>query len=204
MENKYFAIWLSLACILFFVFQIIAPEFTDALVLNQSSWIEPWRFITAIFLHGSIPHLLFNMFALILFGMMLESIIGSRKFLIVFFLSGILANLIAVNFYSSSLGASGAIYGILGCLTILRPKMVVWVYSLPMPMFIAALVWIGAGIFGIFNPFQVGDIAHLSGIVVGLLFGFLFRERFREMRERKIRAVLSERGMRRWEDNWMR
>ena len=127
MRNKYFALWLSVICVLIFILQLAFSGFTDALVLNQSSWLEPWRFVSSIFLHGSPLHLIFNLFALILFGLILEKLIGSNKFLVVFFASGIIANLIAVNFYPSSLGASGAVYGILGALTILRPKMVVCV-----------------------------------------------------------------------------
>jgi uncharacterized protein len=175
---RYNFIILSGICILFFMFQLVLPAFTDSLVLNQSSWQQPWRFVSAIFLHGSASHLIFNLFALILFGFMLEQIIGSNKFLAVFLISGISANIVALNFYPSSLGASGAIYGILGCLTIIRPKMIVLAYSLPMPMFVASIIWIGVSIFGIFNPSQTGDIAHLSGIVVGFLAGFLFREKW--------------------------
>lgn len=204
MKNRYFTLWLSIVCILFFIVQLLIPAFTDALVLNQSSWTQPWRFVTAIFLHASPEHIIFNLFALILFGLILESVIGSKKLLIVFFASGIIANLIAVNFYSSSLGASGAIYGILGCLTVLRPKMVVWVYSLPMPMFLAALLWIGIAVFGVFNPSTTGDIAHLSGIAVGFLLGFLYRKRAIREEKGRLRVVLDERGMRNWEDSWMR
>lgn len=183
-----------------FIFQLIMPGFTDSLVLNQQSFFQIWRFISAIFLHAGAEHLVFNLFALILFGLILESIIGGRRFLIIFFVSGIAANLIAVNFYSSSLGASGAIFGIIGALTFLRPKMTIWVYALPMPMFIAALVWIAAGVFGIFNPSGVGDIAHLSGIVVGFIFGGFYYSKFKERKEVKYGINLPEREMRNWED----
>jgi len=95
------------------------------LYLFCSYYYEIWRFVSAIFLHDGIIHLIYNLFALALFGFILEKLIGSKRFLIVFFASGIIANLIAVNFYNSSLGVSGAIYGILGCLVILKPLMMI-------------------------------------------------------------------------------
>lgn len=201
---KYIAIILSLVCILLFIFQTVSPVFTDSLVLDQSSWIQPWRFITSIFLHANLTHLVFNLFALILFGLILEKIIGSNKFLLVFFASGILANLVSVNFYSSSLGASGAVYGVLGCLTILRPKMTVWVYSLPMPLFIAAILWIVISLFGLIVPSDVGHIAHLSGILAGFLLGISYLKEHRQEPRQKLRVVkIPEHYMRNWEDSYM-
>ena len=205
---KFAPLWISAICVLMFVLQRVIPNFTDALVLNQSSWMQPWRFVSSIFLHGSVSHIVFNLFALLLFGLILEKLIGSRKFLVLYFASGIIANLIAVNFYSSSLGASGAIYGILGCLAVLRPRMVVWVYNLPMPMFLAAIVWVLAGAFGIFAPSNVGDIAHLSGIAVGFLFGLFLRVRKRGNKIVRtyggLKVSVDEPSMRNWEDKWMK
>lgn len=198
---KYYSLWLCLICIIVFVLQLMIPGFTDLFVLNQSSWSEVWRFVTSIFLHGGITHLLFNMFALALFGIILEKMIGSKKFLIIFFASGIVANLVAVNFYDSSLGASGAIYGILGCLAVIRPLMMIWAFGFPMPMFIAAVLWVGASVLGIFMPSNVGDIAHLGGIGVGFLIGLVLRE-WRQVKKQLIQ--LPERNMRYWEDNYMR
>jgi len=201
MKNYYSAFWLSLLCIAVFIVQLSISGFTDALVLNQSSWIQPWRFISAIFLHASPEHLIFNLFALLLFGLILESIIGSKKLILVFFASGIIANVIAVNFYPSSLGASGAIYGILGCLTVLRPKMAVWVFNLPMPMFLATILWVGVAVFGIFNPSGVGDIAHLSGIAAGGIFGLFYLAQFpAAKKEARKKIWIDERSMRAWED----
>ena len=172
---KFYALWLSAICILFFILQIAIPGFTDALVLNQQSFIEPWRFVTAIFLHGDITHLIYNLFALVLFGLILEKLIGSRKFLIVFIFSGIFANLISVNFYDSSLGASGAIFGIIGALAVARPLMTVWAFGLPMPMFIAAILWAAGDVIGIFAPSGIANIAHLSGIAVGIIIAIFIK-----------------------------
>ena len=206
-EVKFAPLWIAGVCIIFFILQMTFSGFTDSLVLDQSSWMQPWRFVSSIFLHGGLSHIVFNLFALILFGLILEKIIGSRKFLIVYFASGIIANLIAVNFYSSSLGASGAIYGVLGCLAVLRPKMVVWVYNLPMPMFLAAIIWVLAGVFGIFAPSNVGDIAHLSGIAVGFLFGLWLRETKKGNKIVRdyggLKVTIDESSMRNWEDKYM-
>ena len=116
---RFYFLWLSLVCIGIFILQNLPgiPGFTEMFVLNSKALDgEFWRFLSAIFLHGSITHLIYNLFALLFFGGLLEKLIGSKRFLILFFISGIFANLISVWFYSSSLGASGAVYGILGAL----------------------------------------------------------------------------------------
>jgi len=77
------------------------PNFTKTFVLNQLAYPQIWRFATAIFLHANITHLFYNLFALFFFGIALEKLIGSRKFLLVFFTSGIIANIISFNFYPS-------------------------------------------------------------------------------------------------------
>ena len=204
MRNRHFSIWIVGICIIVFVIQMVASGFTDAFLLDQSKPFEIWRFISSIFLHGSFAHILSNMFALALFGIILEGIIGSRNFLIVYFTTGIFANLIAINFYPSSLGASGAIYGVLGALIMLRPKMTVWAFGMPMPMFIAGILWVGAGVLGVFMPSNVGDIAHLSGIGLGLILGIIYRSRYKESKFRENRVYLDEGNVRNWENHHLR
>src|SRR4030042_1234041 len=89
----------------------------------------PWMFITSVFLHADLSHLLFNLFALYFFGSSLERRIGGRLFVALFLLSGIFGNLgymiTASNPYVPGLGASGAIYGVVGTLAILVPFVVV-------------------------------------------------------------------------------
>ena len=67
-------------CIAAFIAQRAIPGFTEQFVLVSAEVVgRPWTLITAIFLHGDLQHLLFNMFALVLFGMILESIVGRKK-----------------------------------------------------------------------------------------------------------------------------
>src|SRR3989344_3196496 len=150
-EFKFYAIKLSLIIVVVYLLQVFIKNFTELFVLSQNSWFEPWRFLTAIFLAANVAHLIFNLFALVLFGSILERLIGEKRFLIVFFVSGILANLVSINFYDSSLGASGAIFGIMGALVFVRPLLVVWAFGLPMPMFVAGILWVVLDVLGTYG-----------------------------------------------------
>lgn len=215
-ENSFWAFKLSGIIILVFLMQLISEGFTNVFVLNDSALYsgQIWRFLTAVFLHGSITHLLFNLFALALFGGILESLIGSKRFLSIFFVTGILANLVSVNFYSSSLGASGAIFGVIGALIIIRPTLPVWAFGMPMPIFIAGIVWIGADVLGAIgfftgNPIDnTGNIAHLSGMFFGFIFGAVYRRIISRIGKNsegnKISVRIDENSLRRWEDDYLR
>ncbi len=201
-EVKFYSVFIAILLVVIFAIQLISPAFEQALILNQSSIYQPWKFLTAIFLHGSLSHLLLNMFALILFGLMLEKLIGSNKFLLVFIITGILANIVSFNFYPSSLGASGAIMGVIGALAIIRPMMTVWAFGMIMPMFIAAIIYIVIDSIGIFIPDNIGHIAHLSGIFFGVIIGIYLRSKIqKEKRTHKIKVP--EHIMRKWEAIYM-
>ena len=105
-----------------FAVQMIVPSITNdfALVSSQAS-AEPWTFVTSMFLHGDVLHIGYNLIALFIFGLILESVIGSRRLLAVFFGTGILAGFVSIFFYNAVIGASGAIFGIIGTLAVLRP-----------------------------------------------------------------------------------
>ena len=197
---------MGLISIIMFILQQI-PGFTEMFVLNSLAItnFEIWRFLTAIFLHGDITHLVYNLFALLFFGIAVEKLIGSERFLILFLSSGIIANLISINFYPSSLGASGAIYGILGALTIIKPFMMVWAFGLIMPMFIAAIVWIIGDVIGIFVPSNVGNIAHLSGIGIGFILGLIFKLKFRKYNQKnKTSLKIPDSYVNAWEKTYMK
>jgi len=208
-NQKFYSLWLSLIIIVIFILQNIIPNFTDLFVLNQKAItnFQIYRFLTAIFLHGSITHLAFNLFALFFFGLVLEKTIGTKRFMITFLVTGIIANIISVNFYNSSLGASGAIYGVIGAATILRPMMMIYTFGAIMPMFLAAIIYIIADIlraYGAFGPTNVGSIAHLSGIGLGLLLGVYYRIKFKKIQNKEIEVRFDEGSMEKWEDRFVR
>src|SRR3989338_8442468 len=145
MKKKFRWMALKLAGImtLIFILQLIFPTLTENFLLKSADVQQrPWILVTSIFLHGGIVHLLYNMFALALFGLILEKKIGTNMFLLVFFTGGIFANFVTLPFYGSSLGASGAIFAILGMLTVLMPWLPVPVGGIPLPMWAASIAWI--------------------------------------------------------------
>jgi membrane associated rhomboid family serine protease len=169
---RFAALWLSGVIVVVYVLQqFFSTE--PFLFIDSLKFTEPWRLITSIFAHGSPAHLLNNLFALILFGLVLEGRIGSRKVLWLFLVTGIAVNIISP--YPRSLGASGAIYGILGVLIALRPMMVIWLQWMPMPMIVAGVVWLVQDIFGVFYPSNVANLAHISGLFLGVAAGFYWR-----------------------------
>src|SRR3989338_8864705 len=121
--------WLQIlaACIAVFFLQMALPGLTTSLgFVPATALAHPWTFVTSIFLHAGLTHLFFNMWALFVFGPLLERRIGEKKFYALFFLSGIVGNLAFVLFYPANvlgLGASGAIFGVIGALAVLMPNL---------------------------------------------------------------------------------
>lgn len=195
-KRKFKWIALKLVVIMFFIFllQLIFKEITENFMLVSSDILtRPWILLTSIFLHGGWVHLLYNSFALFLFGSFLEKRIGSSNFLAVFLITGLIASLISSIFYDKALGASGAIYGIIGMLVILSPLMPVITFGVPMPLILASLFWIFIDFAGFSSflrgmPTSIANAAHLSGFLSGILLGIIFNKTKRRRKWRwKIR-----------------
>ena len=144
----------------------------------------PWMFLTSIFLHSNFSHLLFNMFALFFFGMYLERIVGRQTFVIIFILSGIVGNLghmiTTPDPSIPAIGASGAVYGVMGALAVLVPFMLVFVYGmLPLPMVVVAILYAILDLVGIFSPSGIAHGAHLGGMFVGIVLALYLKIRIR-------------------------
>ena len=165
-----------------FVFQNVTNFWYFLAFFPAFSIQAPWMFLTSIFLHTDISHLFFNVIALFIFGIYLERMVGRRTFIIIFFTSGILGNvgylLTATDPLTPAIGASGAVYGIIGTLAALAPFMIIYVYGLlPMPMVVAAIIYGFLDFGGLFVSSRIAHGAHLAGMFVGIAFGLFLRNR---------------------------
>jgi len=139
----------------------------------------PWQLITYQFLHGDFWHIFFNMFfGLWMFGMEIENIWGSKKFLIFYLTCGVFAGLVQLFIsplidpvVGPTIGASGAIYGVLIAFALMFPDRSVYLYFL-FPVKVKYLVGflIILGVMSMGGPGNVAHLAHLGGAIAGFIF----------------------------------
>lgn len=155
------------------------PLMARLFALNPITFIKrPWQLVTYMFMHGNFAHLFFNMYTLYVFGTVLERVWGTRKFLLYYFVTGIGAALVHVGVqwltgdFALTVGASGAIYGILMGYAMLYPDSTLMLLLPPVSVKAKWLVLIFAGIellLGVTGTQAgVAHFAHLGGLVFGL------------------------------------
>lgn len=137
----------------------------------------PWQLFSYMFIHAGFTHILFNMLALWMFGMELENTMGSRKFLLFYILCGLgggLANLLVAPLFTSvgpTVGASGAIYGVLLAFGMMFPDRLIFIYFfIPMKAKYFVLVYMALEMFSVTSTDGIAHFAHLGGALVGFLF----------------------------------
>jgi membrane associated rhomboid family serine protease len=143
---------------------------------------QPWTILTSLFLHAGFTHILFNMLWLYWYGTALVQLIGEVKFLILYFVGGLVGNalFVLIEPFGLAIGASGAVLALGGALAIMRPKMKIVLFPIPIPMDLWVYVLIGSAFLGVLIPAisggsGIGWQAHLGGLVTGLAFGWYFR-----------------------------
>jgi membrane associated rhomboid family serine protease len=132
-----------------------------------------WRLVTAIFLHVNIVHLLLNSLGLAIFGNLVESVIGGGRMLAVYLVSGFVASAVSFAFgsvNSIAVGASGAIFGLLG--TWLAYNLRRRQLSLARANVQGALLLIALNLVIGFSIPGVDNLAHVGGLVAGIIGGF--------------------------------
>jgi membrane associated rhomboid family serine protease len=147
----------------------------------------PWQLITYQFMHADFWHLFFNMvFGLWMFGMEIEHLWGSRRFLFFYLMCGVAAGVFQLALapilepsqgIAPTVGASGAIYGVLLAFGMLFPDRYIYLYffvPIKVKYFIAALIVIG--VLAIGKAGNVANLAHLGGALAGYLY-ILYQQR---------------------------
>lgn len=180
---------LAIITVMFAVSIIFRPVFNLLALYPAEFYRYPWQLVTSIFLHGSFDHYLVNAIVLLFFGSELERRVGGRNYLKIFIASGIAGNVMYILFsyvsgsYAPAVGASGAIYGVMGALAIIAPEIRVLLFFI-IPLSIRMAVVLFALYNLLMTPFSiftgVAYIAHLGGLVVGIYFG----EKLRTIRRR--------------------
>jgi membrane associated rhomboid family serine protease len=172
---------LLIANVAVFLLQMLMPAAMVPLALWPlgSGYFQPWQIVTNAFMHGGWPHLLFNMYALFMFGSQVERALEARNYTIYYFVCLITASILQLlwlryvegDFQSPTVGASGAIFGLLLAFGLLWPRerMIVFpipaaIPALPLVLGYAALELV-AGVLG-WMP-GIAHFAHLGGMLGG-------------------------------------
>ncbi len=137
---------------------------------------QAWRFVTAIFLHASLIHIGFNMWVLIDIGPIVEEVYGSPRFLWLFVVTGTIGYMASSFIGYMSIGASGALLGLIGALLAVTMK---HKQSATAQMVRSQLIrWlIYIAILGFLPGLHIDNAAHLGGLVAGFLMGWVMMDR---------------------------
>ncbi len=193
--------------IIMFIATMINQDFmieTFALFYPSSPFFHPWQIITHMFMHGGFWHIFFNMYTLVMFGTVLERAIGSKKFAVFYFVTGLGAvflhqgvqfmqihvmdqgnlqmyySVVADILRTPTVGASGAIYGVLIGYALLYPESVLMLIFPPIPLkakwmvLIFVAIELLTGVTGTADG--VAHFAHLGGMLFGWLLLLWWRK----------------------------
>jgi membrane associated rhomboid family serine protease len=167
---------IALTVVVFLLQLIPGLSVTDRLlyagVYSYPGSFEPWRMITSVFVHstGFIFHVLLNMYTLWIFGQILERMLGRGRFLALYLLSGVAGSL-GVLFLASPftpvVGASGAIFGLMGAFLVIQRKLGGNATQL--------LVLVGINlVIGFLPGLSIAWQAHVGGLIGGAVIGLIF------------------------------
>ncbi|HLA22942.1 MAG TPA: rhomboid family intramembrane serine protease [Candidatus Nanoarchaeia archaeon] len=180
------------------VFAIFYPLFAlnvipiDYIAIKPGNILEGnylWTFFTAMFMHAGFFHILANMFSLFFVGTLVERLVGARRYILFYLISGIFASLFFVasvlifpqDINTYAVGASGALFGLVGILMLLTPDLPVYVMLIPLPVKmkyagpgILALLWV----ISIIGDIPIGNMAHFGGLLAGVVYGIYLKNKF--------------------------
>lgn len=168
--------------IIFFISEFVYPSLTYILSMMPlriiTNPVSSYTFITYMFAHANISHLISNMLGLLIFGTIIERKVGSKEYLLYYFLCGTLAGILSFLFYYLTgnyfvflLGASGALYAVMLLFAVFFPDAMVFVFGLiPMRASTLVIVYFVIEFASSFVMDGISHMTHLFGLLVGLLY----------------------------------
>ncbi|NVM16730.1 MAG: rhomboid family intramembrane serine protease [Candidatus Lokiarchaeota archaeon] len=166
---------ISINTLLFIFFSFAFEDVFYLLVQINSKIItdlEIWRLFTSMFLHGDALHLFSNMVSLLIFGAYVELSYSKYQFIIIYIISGLVGSffsMLLLPLNTISLGASGAIFGLIGA------AFSILIVQRDTPLIFLGLIYIFYFVFSSFSP-NVNYFAHIFGLLAGLIIGYLFKK----------------------------
>jgi len=179
-------LYLIAANILIFALGYVAPSSRIYMALNPAAVMSGyvWQFLTYMFAHASLSHLFVNMLGLFFFGAAVERSMGSKEFLLFYFVTGMLAGMVSFvifaltgSWYTMLLGASGAVFAVLLAFAILNPSAMIYLYGiLPIRAPVMVLGYAAIEIVSQVVSFRssVAHFTHLAGFGLAWVY-FLVR-----------------------------
>jgi membrane associated rhomboid family serine protease len=164
------------------IFYLSGQQIVSLLAFSTNALIagKVWTLVTAIYVHASPAHLYGNMLFLFIFGSALESEVGGKKMIGLFFLGGALTFLLGIPFYAPNaelVGASAAIFTLSGAIMLINPTRLT-IIILPVGLvailfFLLNIYYVSSGVGG-----NVAYISHLIGFLIGVPFGIAWSKRW--------------------------
>lgn len=180
--------------ICFIIFLVIASKFgRDYIAIKPSNILQGkylWTILTSMFMHGGFFHIFANMFSLIFVGGLIEKLIGAKRYFWFYMISGIFAGLLFVflslifkiDLNTYAVGASGALFGLVGFLVLITPNLPVYMMFIPIPV---KMKYAGPGLLfilwliSIAGNVPIGNTAHLGGLIAGIAYGIYIKIKYK-------------------------
>jgi len=193
-------ILINLVCFILFTLLLLTETFSiDFIAIKPSNILQGkylWTFITSMFMHAGFFHIFVNMLSLFFVGGLVERILGAKRYLYFYLTAGLFAGLFFVlaslifpaDLNAYAVGASGALFGVIGLLMILTPNLPVYIMFIPIPIkmkYAAPGILVVLWLISITANVGIGNTAHLGGLVTGLVYGIYLRKKYKN----KIRWI---------------
>ena len=179
-------VWALIGINVLAFFMVNQPMMKDLALWTPIKFFKPLQLVTYMFLHDGFGHIFFNMWGLYVFGMLLAPVLGRQKFLILYFVSGIVGGLLQLAamwkapHMTATVGASGALFGVMMGVAMTKPDIEMYLLFFPVPIKMRTLIIIYA-LLEVLSKWQlntnIAHMAHLGGFIGAYIYMIIFNRK---------------------------